>query len=41
MFETIKRLFGKTGNKELVKSAVIKGWIDKEQYREITGEEAG
>lgn len=38
MFETIKRLYGKTQNVALVKSAVVKGWITKEQYTEITGE---
>ena len=38
MFETIKRLYAKTGDKAVVANAVKKGWITKEQYREITGE---
>ena len=37
MFETIKRLYEKTGDKTLVANAVKKGWITKEQYKEITG----
>ena len=39
MFETVKRLFAKTGNKEVVANAVKKGWITQEQYKVITGEE--
>ena len=42
MFETIKRLYAKTGNKELVRAAVEKQpvpWITPEQYKEITGED--
>ena len=39
MFETIKRLYAKTGNAALVENAVKKGWITEEQYKEITGEE--
>lgn len=41
MFETIKRLYTKTGNKALVRAAVEKkpvAWITAEQYAEITGE---
>lgn len=38
MFETIKRLYAKTGNKTLVENAVKKGWITEAQYTEITGE---
>lgn len=38
MFETIKRLYGKTGDKTIVSNAVKKGWITPEQYEEITGE---
>lgn len=38
MFDTIKRLYTKTGDNALVKNAVKKGWITKEQYQEITGE---
>lgn len=37
MYETIKRLYAKTGNTELVANAVKKGWISAEQYAEITG----
>lgn len=39
MFETIKRLYAKTGNTALVENSVKKGWITKEQYKEITGKE--
>lgn len=39
MFETIKRLYTKTGSKLLVINAVSKGWITSEQYKQITGEE--
>ena len=39
MFESIKRLYLKTGNKSLVKNAVIKGWITEIQFKEITGED--
>ena len=35
MFETIKRLYAKTGDKTLVANAVKKGWITEEQYKEI------
>lgn len=37
MFETIKRLYAKTGNKTLVENALKKSWITEEQYTEITG----
>lgn len=42
MFETIKRLYAKTKNKDLVRAAVEKkpnAWITPEQYEEITGEQ--
>lgn len=39
MFETIKRLYGKTKNDTLVKNAVVKGWITAGQYKVITGED--
>lgn len=39
MFETIKRLYAKTGNKTLVANAVAKGWITEAQYAEIVGEQ--
>lgn len=39
MFETIKRLYAKTGNKTLVENALKKGWITEEQYKEITGKD--
>ena len=38
MFETIKRLYAKTGDKTLVANAVKKGWIIEEEYEEIAGE---
>ena len=37
MFETIKRLYAKTGYKTIVANAVKKGWITEEQFKEITG----
>lgn len=39
MFETIKRLYAKTGDTTLVANAVKKGWITPTQYKEITGKE--
>lgn len=39
MFDTIKRLYSKTENEVLVRNAVVKEWITKEQYKEITGQE--
>ena len=39
MFETIKRLYAKTGNAVIAANAVKKGWITQAQYREITGED--
>lgn len=38
MFETIKRIYNKTGNKDAVRNAVVKGWITAEEYEVITGE---
>ena len=38
MFATIKRLYAKTGDKEIVAAAVGKGWITESQYEEIVGE---
>lgn len=39
-FETIKRNYErKLWNKQMVKMAVRKGIITKEQYKEITGED--
>ena len=38
MFETIKRIYNKIGNKESVRNAVLKGWITAEEYEVITGE---
>lgn len=38
MFETIKRLYTKTGDKAVVANAVKKGWITEVQYAIITGE---
>lgn len=39
MFETIKRLYTKTGNVTLVENAVKKGWVTEAQYKEITGKD--
>jgi len=42
MFETIKRLYAKTGNEAVVRAAVEKRptpWISEEQYKEIMGKE--
>ena len=38
MYETIKRLYTKTGDKTVVENAMKKGWITPEQYAAITGE---
>ena len=38
MFETIKRLYSKSGDSVIVSNAVKKGWITAEQYEEITGD---
>ena len=35
MFETIKRLYAKTGNADVVARAVKKGWITQKQGEEI------
>lgn len=37
MFETIKRLYAKTGKNTLVANALAKGWITEAEYAEITG----
>lgn len=39
MFATIKRLYAKTGNIDVVVNAVKKGWISKVQFKEITGKD--
>lgn len=39
MFARIKALYAKTGNKEVVANAVVKGYITTEQYAKIVGEE--
>lgn len=38
MYQTIKRLFDRTHNIDIVRNAVKKGWITEEQYMELTGE---
>ena len=38
MFETIRRLYAKTGNKTVVENAVKKGWITGVQAKEILQE---
>lgn len=35
MFETIARLYKKTGNVEVVEKAVAKGWISQEERKSI------
>lgn len=35
MFETIKRIYAKTGNDEVVSRALEKGWITPEEVTEI------
>lgn len=37
MFNTIKRLYEKTGNKEIVDNALSKGWITEDQRDLIIG----
>ena len=39
MFETIKRLYVKTGDKTVAANAAKKGWITATQYSRITGED--
>jgi len=39
MFNTIKRLYTKTGNKSVVSNAVKKSWITPIQYKQIVGED--
>ncbi len=35
MFETIVRLYKKTGNAEVVEKAAVKGWISKDEKARI------
>lgn len=35
MVETIRRLYGKTKNVEVLDKAVVKGWISEEEKSEI------
>ena len=37
MYETIKRIYGNTGNKEAVTRAQSKGWITQEEANQILG----
>ena len=39
MYDSVKRLYEKYGNKIIVKNAVLKGWLTVEDYKLITGEE--
>lgn len=39
MFESVKRLYEKYGNKTIVKNAVLKSWLTAEEYQLIIGEE--
>ena len=38
MYETIKRLYAKTGNAAVVEKAVKKGWITEDEGMRIVGE---
>lgn len=38
MYKTILRLYNKTGNKDVVKNAVAKGWISEEEADRILSE---
>lgn len=37
MYESILRLYKKTGNKDVVTKAVAKGWITEDEANEILG----
>ncbi len=39
MFDSVKRLYEKYGNKTIVKNAVLKSWLTAGDYQLITGEE--
>ena len=39
MIDALIRIYNKTNNKNLIKAAVIKGWITPEEYKLITGED--
>ena len=39
MFDSVKRLYEKFGNKIIVKNAVLKRWLTAEEYRLITDDE--
>jgi hypothetical protein len=38
MYQTIKRLYAKTNDINVVKNAVKKCWITEEEYEAITGQ---
>lgn len=38
MFDTIKRIYGNTGNVEVVEKALAKGWITVEEKETILAE---
>ena len=38
MFDTIKRIYGNTGNVEVVEKALAKGWITIEEKETILAE---
>lgn len=40
MYETIKRIYLKTGNKDAVERALEKGWITADQAKALLGMEA-
>ena len=39
MFSTIKRLYQKTKSKIVVRNAVLQNYINREDYKKITGED--
>lgn len=39
MFKTLKRIYAKTSDKRAMRNAYKKGWLTKEQYKKITGED--
>lgn len=39
MIDALIRIYNKTNNKNLIKAAVVKGWITTEEYKMITGED--
>lgn len=38
-FATVKKYYPKYWNIDMVRNAVVKGWITAEEFKEITGED--